>query len=227
MATSRSLPAKLLLWLAVLLMGIAQCLPWDHIPLKAQIYYQNSEPTAWVSNTSLISPMLHRWTVYTRPHSDERTIHSVQFRMIDSYTVSAQLPPQEVPVYFLRDLWDFSLDQAHNHRSFTSLLASPWPEVLLIIWPVAFLVMLAMPFLTRPLGHSRATLWVVRILALTMLIWLIRCHSLPWGRLPDAAAYSRIGIGCWLTLTALVVEIMGLFLIPNLLRESFPKASDG
>ncbi|MFD0895020.1 hypothetical protein KBB96_03605 [Luteolibacter ambystomatis] len=87
--------------------------------------------------------------------------------------------------------------------------------MLLLIWPVAFLALLAMPFLTGPLGHSRATLWLVRALACIMLIWLVRNLHLAFTGTYAPGEYGRIGSGCWLTLAALSVEIAGLFLIPR------------
>ncbi|MGC4013293.1 MAG: hypothetical protein QM755_02075 [Luteolibacter sp.] len=213
MTPSRTSTAKALLWLAVILISLAQLLPWEHVPMN---YW--ASPT-YVAGSAITGQVPHYWTFHqsstTSPTLDQRA----HYDGIWFIRVSPEEIPKEMPSYLIQDLWTFGNSLLATHPTASYLLSKRWPTVLLIIWPAAFLALFAMPFLTRPFGHSRATLWLVRALVAAMLIWLIWNLSVAFrGKIsPD---YGRIGLGQWLTLIALLVEIIGLFLIPKLRLES-------
>ncbi|WP_338286951.1 hypothetical protein [Luteolibacter sp. LG18] len=198
-----------MLWLAVLLMALAQCLPWEHVPLK----FWRSESIA--EGETATKQVLHRWRFVQSPILPPSTGHSVWYGVIDSRIVSAQKHPKAFPTYQIPDLWFYARSLIDQRPNLAWLVSSPFPLMLLVIWPVAFIALIAMPFLAGPLGHSRATLWLFRALAAIMLVWLIRNLFIAFTGISALQEYERIGSGYYLTLAALVVEIVGLFLIPD------------
>ncbi|MGC4013294.1 MAG: hypothetical protein QM755_02080 [Luteolibacter sp.] len=198
MPLSRSYLVKSLLWLAVILMAIGQCLPWECVPVNIHHYLSRSFPQyssslSYVEAISITKQIPHVWTFDQSRKRPSFTDQELFYNVIRSESRSPHDPPKEIQTYLMQELWTLGRGFYDSSPSASHLLSTLWPGMLLAIWPVAFLALLAMPFLTGPLGHSRTTLWTARYLAFTMLVWLIRNLVLAFGEqaFPEVQPHRR------------------------------------
>jgi len=198
--------AKLLLWLAIPLMAIAQCLPWEIV----RVYSHGTFATA----STDVSQIPHSWT-FTHPSNPPDPLYrrvSEGISLDEPVTIRSELLeeefPAEIPIRHLDELWYYA-SQLLTPSSYPPRRLITWALVALIAWPLCFLAMLLCPFFAEPLSRARPILWLVRFFACSMLIWLLRNFTLSFDGLGTAAA------GLWLTLAALALVISGLFLLPH------------
>ncbi|MGC4013292.1 MAG: hypothetical protein QM755_02070 [Luteolibacter sp.] len=218
---SRLLAARLLLGLAVILIGVAQWLSWERVIVDPQIQREYLTTGSRIVVRSTLSQIPHMWWIEDKSSSDHPIRGwmgmTIRFSRILT-TLDTPTPPSEIRSYQGADV--VLVIRSYLDRQPLFPLIS-WPMLTVVVWLLAIPGMLIMPFVAGPLSRAQPLLWIVRFFSFSMLVWLIRHLILIYTSYPSLP-YKAIGSGYWLSLVALLVEITGLFLIPKPRQASPP-----
>jgi len=214
--TRRLRISKGLLWLALAMMAVAQCLPWERVRIH---WKPGSKSDGAISHFSQVPCM---WTAYRLKDSITGTEvqEAVEANLYYIHVIENPAWPDEVHAANGVILWKFT----------KGWLMRPFPmadgtKIALVVWPLSLLGMLAMPFLAGFLSRARPMLWMARLFACSMLVWVVRNFLLCDQISMSSPHRHHVASGYWLTLAALGVEIAALFLISNPVAESLRGAS--
>ncbi|MGC4013314.1 MAG: hypothetical protein QM755_02180 [Luteolibacter sp.] len=203
--------ARKLAWLALAMILVAQCLPWEKVVVEKDFTWEGTS-----NATSCFLPIHRWWNInFDRDTPSWPAGNHWFFILSDGPSVNTLTTfpgnlPERLPVNLAMELTHCAEGWAGQHEMGPASIIVP---AVISAYLMTMLLMAATPFLTERRRAPKAILWLARIFVLLILSWAVR--NMLIGD-PSPYSHSRlenVGAGYWLTVAALGVEIVALFLI--------------
>ncbi|MGC4013316.1 MAG: hypothetical protein QM755_02190 [Luteolibacter sp.] len=204
--------ARTLAWLALAMILVAQCLPWEKVVIEKSNVWEG------VNNANSCFLPIHRWWTFNLGQDDPFWPAGRHFLASDTTgpsvgTVTAfhGNPPELLPVNLAVELTHCAEGWADYPKAGMETLTVP---AIISAYLMTIILMMATPFLTGPRQPPKTILWLACIFILLILAATIRNLVIGDSRFDShACLVDYVGAGYWLTVAALGVEVVALFLI--------------
>ncbi|BCU79509.1 hypothetical protein [Luteolibacter sp. LG18] len=216
--------ARRLAWLALAMMLVAQCLPWEKTRLEVRTWVGVSE-----ANSNLL-PIARSWTFNMEDDcpswpAGNHIFVSGSDAFVQTTTICRGHLPEVLQLNLAAELWH----SAEGWAAAPSALPGMEMTTFLIpatisIWLLTIALMTVAPFLPKWRSRPKVAVWMARLFVVLILTWLIRNLILGFETLPYEFrdCLGHVGAGYWLTLAALGVETVALFLISAPMKHQPP-----
>ncbi|MGC4013315.1 MAG: hypothetical protein QM755_02185 [Luteolibacter sp.] len=203
--------ARKLAWLALAMILVAQCLPWEKVVVKKDFMREAAS-----NATSCFLPIHRSWTINFElgapswPAGRHFLGSSTTGPSVGTATTFHGNPPELLPVNLAVELTHCAEGWADQHEMGIVALRVP---AIISIYLMTMILMATTPFLTGRRRAPKIILWPARIFVLLILAWTVRNLVIGDSFSDPHSRLEYVGAGYRLTVAALGVEVVALFLI--------------